>query len=62
MFNLPRNVDVALALSIMAKRTQNALLIVSHIMFCYAFKGTETVVSYTIPIENLLIMITTYKN
>ena len=42
LFNLLKTVDVALALSILIKQTQYCSLIVSHVMFCYVFKETET--------------------
>ena len=54
LFNLPRNLNSVLNLSIMVKRTANNLLNPIHVIFYYLFKRTEAVLCY---VENLLIII-----
>ena len=51
----PRNVEAVVTVSIKVKRIQNGLLIISHVLL--GGQKKKTALSYTIPIENLFIII-----
>ena len=59
LLNFPRNVKAVVTVSIKVKRIQNGLLIISHVLL--GGQKKKTALSYTIPIENLLITIMDFQ-